>query len=341
MVRYDFRLINHASGVPAHTAAVYVAAGLFSGRYRRYLATRHSTPGSSSAASAPWCRSFPPIPFGIPRRRCCSTSAEPTCVTYRPSLGIRAWQQQRVILTSIPNGFVHSSETSGCNCSFSFLDGPGFARGHAADVGRRARNRHPEPRLRPSRPRRRRGFNPHGMEARHQARRPALPSKPPNLAAMKPQPYAVCPGGPAHRWRSFAAFAAASLATPTSGASANQLDFPDPLGFARPFLPSSPRPGTPLRAGGIGGGIRFDLSNGVLGNSFRDSLNHPARQAGISHLSGHFPGSNDRRDSTFSRKKRGRASWRSIPVLPARVGHASEGSCCASAPTWSSKSDGS
>jgi hypothetical protein len=43
------------------------------------------------------------------------------------------------------------------------------------------------------------------------------------------------------------------LAAPGIGTAANQRTFPDPLGFARPFLPSSPRPGTPLRAARIGG----------------------------------------------------------------------------------------
>ena len=85
------------------------------------LATRHSTPGSSSPVSALGCRSFPPIRCGIPRRRCYSTSAEPTCVTWcRPSLGIRAWQRQRVTLMSIPSGFARWSGTSGCARNFSF-----------------------------------------------------------------------------------------------------------------------------------------------------------------------------------------------------------------------------
>jgi hypothetical protein len=42
------------------------------------------------------------------------------------------------------------------------------------------------------------------------------------------------------------------LAAPGFGAAANQRKLADPLGFARPFLPSSPRPDTRLRAGGIG-----------------------------------------------------------------------------------------
>jgi hypothetical protein len=46
------------------------------------------------------------------------------------------------------------------------------------------------------------------------------------------------------------------LAAPGEGTDANQLIFPDPLGFARPFASSSPRPNTRLRAGRIGGFTR-------------------------------------------------------------------------------------
>jgi hypothetical protein len=46
------------------------------------------------------------------------------------------------------------------------------------------------------------------------------------------------------------------LAVPSSGTAANQRNFADPLGFARPFAPSSPRPDTRLRAARIGGFIR-------------------------------------------------------------------------------------
>ena len=45
------------------------------------------------------------------------------------------------------------------------------------------------------------------------------------------------------------------LAAPGFGTAANQRNFPDPLGFARPFAPSSPRPDTRLRAQRIGGFI--------------------------------------------------------------------------------------
>lgn len=43
------------------------------------------------------------------------------------------------------------------------------------------------------------------------------------------------------------------LAAPGFGTDANQRNFPDPLGFARPFAPSTPRPDTRLRAQRIGG----------------------------------------------------------------------------------------
>jgi hypothetical protein len=42
------------------------------------------------------------------------------------------------------------------------------------------------------------------------------------------------------------------LAAPGFGTAANQRNFPDPLGSARPFAPSSPRPNTRIRAGRIG-----------------------------------------------------------------------------------------
>jgi hypothetical protein len=45
------------------------------------------------------------------------------------------------------------------------------------------------------------------------------------------------------------------LAAPGVGTAANQRNFPDPLGFARPFAPSLPRPDTRLRAQRIGGFI--------------------------------------------------------------------------------------
>jgi hypothetical protein len=45
------------------------------------------------------------------------------------------------------------------------------------------------------------------------------------------------------------------LAAPGDGTDANQLTFPDPLGFATPFAPSSPCPNTRLRAARIGGFI--------------------------------------------------------------------------------------
>ena len=84
-----------------------------------------------------------------------------------------------------------------------------------------------------------------------------------------------------------------------------QRSFPESSGFVRPFCPSSPSHKPRLLAKRKGGGICFDLSSGVLGNQLRDSLNHPARQTGLSYLRGHFPGSNDRQECTFPRKKCG------------------------------------
>ena len=45
------------------------------------------------------------------------------------------------------------------------------------------------------------------------------------------------------------------LAASGFGTAANQRNFPDPLGFARPFAPSSPRPDPPFQAEQIGGPI--------------------------------------------------------------------------------------
>ncbi len=96
---------------------------------------------------------------------------------------------------------------------------------------------------------------------------------------------------------------------------AMQRTFPRPSGSFRPFSPSSPAPNSRLRTKRKGDGICFDLSTGVLGNEFRDSSNNPAQQIGLSYLRGHFPGPNDRQDSTFSRKKCGRAAGAIFPPL--------------------------
>ncbi len=84
---------------------------------------------------------------------------------------------------------------------------------------------------------------------------------------------------------------------------ASHRSFPELTGFIRPFSPSSPAPNSRLRTQRTGDLTSFDLSTGVLGNGFRDSSNNPAQQIGLSYLRGRFPGPNDRRDSTFSRKK--------------------------------------
>lgn len=107
-----------------------------------------------------------------------------------------------------------------------------------------------------------------------------------------------------------------------SASAPNQRTFADQSGCARPFLPSSPSPKPRLRAERIGGVTSFDLSSGVPGNEFRDSLNNPARPFGLSHLHAHFPPSNDRQDSTFPTEKR-RAEKTRFFRGPSRVGHAS------------------
>ncbi|OJV11823.1 MAG: hypothetical protein BGO12_08350 [Verrucomicrobia bacterium 61-8] len=71
------------------------------------------------------------------------------------------------------------------------------------------------------------------------------------------------------------------LAPLPSTSAPNQRTFADLPGCARPFLPSSPSPKPRLRAERIGGVISFDLSSGVLGNEFRDSLNYLVRPFGF------------------------------------------------------------
>jgi len=106
---------------------------------------------------------------------------------------------------------------------------------------------------------------------------------------------------------------------------ANQRSFPERSDSIRPFSPSSLSPRPLLRTQRTGASICIDLSAGVLGNEFRDSSNTPAQQIGLSHLRGHFPGPNDRQDSTFSRKKCGRLADAHFSAAPSRVRHASEG----------------
>ena len=93
----------------------------------------------------------------------------------------------------------------------------------------------------------------HGMEAWNQADRPAFPAA--GALAMK----GISPNTLAHPRLDRARLHPSRrrvLAAPGFGTAANQRNFPDPLGFARPFAPSSPRPDTRLRAERIGGFIR-------------------------------------------------------------------------------------
>lgn len=93
----------------------------------------------------------------------------------------------------------------------------------------------------------------------------------------------------------------------------NQLNFSDPLGFARPFLPSSPRQNPRLRAERIGGWTSSELLVGVHGNDVPGLLRRKAGLTGLSYLCGHFPRSNDRQDSTFPRESSGRAASAIFP----------------------------
>ena len=91
-----------------------------------------------------------------------------------------------------------------------------------------------------------------------------------------------------------------------------QPTFPESPGFVRPFFLSSPSHKRPLQAKRKGGGICFDLSSGVVENEFRDCLNDPARQTGLSYFRVRFPGPNDRQDCTFPRKSAEAGRWRSL-----------------------------
>lgn len=103
------------------------------------------------------------------------------------------------------------------------------------------------------------------------------------------------------------------LAPLPSAAASNQHSFSDLSGFTRPFLPSSLVPGVRLRAERIGSVTFLDLSPGVPGNRFRDSFEDPTRPTRLPYLRGHFPRSNDRRDSTFPRESSGRAAAALFP----------------------------
>lgn len=94
--------------------------------------------------------------------------------------------------------------------------------------------------------------------------------------------------------------------------SSNQRNLSDPLGFARPFLPSSLCQSPQLRAERIGGVTSFDLSCGVPGNEFRDSLEHFARLSGLLTLAVVFPVPDDRQECTFPGGKCGAGRLRSF-----------------------------
>jgi hypothetical protein len=134
---------------------------------------------------------------------------------------------------------------------------PDVSGGHATYMGSRERDRYSHSRLCAPRQRRRWRLKLARVEAWHQADRPALPATPAILVAMKSQNatrHTLAHQRPdrAHLHPSRRRVLAALV----FGAAANQRKLTDSLGFARPFIPSSPRPDTRLRAERIGGFIR-------------------------------------------------------------------------------------
>lgn len=123
------------------------------------------------------------------------------------------------------------------------------------------------------------------------------------------------------------------LAPPLLAGAGHQRSFSDPLGFARPFLPSSPSHSPRLGTQGIGGGIPLDRLGGVLEQPFQNSWKHLARLSGLPISAVVLPGPNDRQDSTFPRKVRRRVADAHFPAVPPRVRRASEGVTQFSLPT--------
>ena len=99
------------------------------------------------------------------------------------------------------------------------------------------------------------------------------------------------------------------LAAPGDGTDANQLTFPDRLGFARPFAPSSPRPIARLRAGRIGG-----WTFGTVRQTYRTTRTFPdlTDQARISDVIQ----DSDFRTEIASRKK---TSFSAVPLCVRRT----------------------
>lgn len=93
----------------------------------------------------------------------------------------------------------------------------------------------------------------------------------------------------------------------------NQRSFTDRLGFARPFVLSSHLPSVGLRGKRTGGFDLIDLSPGAAENEFCGSLSDLSRTSRISDLSGRFPESNDRQESTFPGGKCRRAAGAQFP----------------------------
>jgi hypothetical protein len=96
------------------------------------------------------------------------------------------------------------------------------------------------------------------------------------------------------------------LAPLPSASAPNQRTFADQRGCVRPFLPFSPSPKPRLRAERIGGVTSFDLSSGVPGNEFRDSLKYTTRPAGFPTCGVIFLRQMTNRIALFLRKSAGR-----------------------------------
>jgi len=97
---------------------------------------------------------------------------------------------------------------------------------------------------------------------------------------------------------------------------ANQRSFPEPSSSVRPFSPSSLSPKPQLRTQRKDDGICIDLSTGVLGNEFPDSLNYPAQVTGHSDLCSRFTRTKRPSGMHFSPEKCGAGRWRSFSRRP-------------------------
>ena len=91
-----------------------------------------------------------------------------------------------------------------------------------------------------------------------------------------------------------------------------QCSFPESSGFVRPFCPSSPSHKPRLLAKRKGGGIPVRPLKRSPRKPAPGLLERPCPTDRAFLLRGHFPGSNDRPDSTFPRKSAEADRWRSL-----------------------------